>query len=137
MQSPVVDERRLGHATVFLSVLFYVAFVGINFDPKVRVVQAKAFGDAPFGVPVTVVVIAVTTLLYLPVPWFLWHAGRVVVQAMMDGSIRSKLGVIVALFTIGQRHPHLRRSGHIAIGGLVYFVAIMAAWIVYAAVKGV
>ena len=55
-------------------------------------------------------------------------------------SKRSRIFVAVLLIYmagVGQRHPDLRRSQWVCMFGLLYFVAICAAWIAYAAARGI
>lgn len=47
-----------------------------------------------------------------------------------------RTGVLMALLTVGRHAPELRRSQWIALGGLGYGLALIAAWILYAAAHG-
>jgi hypothetical protein len=47
------------------------------------------------------------------------------------------LGILYTLFTIGKRAPELRRSQIITLGGFLYFIALIIAWICYAAARGI
>jgi hypothetical protein len=116
-----------------LSIIIYAATIGVNFNDDVGAKQVEAFGPAPLGLPVTVFVVLLETLLYLPMPWVFLHGMRIIDQAMQD---RRLIG-LGYLFSVGGLHPHLVRSQRICLGGLLYFVALCAAWIAYAAAKGI
>src|SRR2546423_1612867 len=49
-----------------MALLFLLVLLGTNLAPEVSAVQRRAFGEAPFGAPVLVVVSLVQALLYLP-----------------------------------------------------------------------
>jgi hypothetical protein len=131
-QKLLTPEAMVTTSWLFMSLLFYAIAVGIHFDPKGHATDIKAFGAEPFGFPVTAVVIAVGTILYLPVIWMLRHMARIAVQAFMDGKRPS----LIYLLT-GGGHPHLRGSVGAMWAGGVYLVALMGAWIVYTAIKGI
>jgi hypothetical protein len=124
--------RRLNIATVLLSLALYGVAVGIHFAADVHKVDVKVFGPAPLGLPAGVVGAILSTVLYLPVPFVLWHVMRIMFQAMTEGGGAG----IVSLIVIGARHPHLHRSLLISLGGLLYFILLVAAWIAYAAHRG-
>jgi Protein of unknown function (DUF3592) len=130
------QEQRSKHrifATAIVSVLIYAALVLTSFDSAVRDTFLKTFGVRPAGMPNILFVIALQTLLYLPMPWVFWHAMRLVFQAR-DDDRRFGIGY---LLTAGDFHPELRRSQTVCVGGLVYFLVIGAAWIVYASARGI
>jgi hypothetical protein len=110
--------------------LLLACVLGVNFDAKVRAVQAAAFGSAPLGLPVVIVVSVAEIILFAPYFWVFSHLMRIVIES---GSF-SKLGIILA---VARASPARRRSQLIAIGGFVYFVVLMAAWIAYAASRGI
>jgi hypothetical protein len=117
----------------FLSVVFYAIVILTNLDSKVRAKQVEAFGAQPFGLPVILVVSLVETLLFVPIPWAVWHGMQMALQAGRDGR-RFGFGY---LFTAGGHHPHLRRSQQVCLGTLLYVIAIFAVWIIFAATRGI
>lgn len=113
-----------------VAALLLACVLGVNFDSKVRAVQAIAFGNAPLGVPVVLVVSIAEVVLFAPYFWVVPHLMRI---ASESGSF-SKLAIIIAVARAG---PARRRSQLIVIAGFVYFVALVAAWIAYAASRGI
>jgi hypothetical protein len=126
-------RRKVTLPSIFVSIVVYALIIGINFDPGVRAKQAEAFGAEPLDLPVTLVVVHVQTLLFLPMPWVFWHGMRLAVQARQDGI---PVGWVY-LLTAGSFHPHLRRSQAVCIGGLLYCLLICGAWIAYASARGI
>jgi len=119
--------------TIGMSVALYALIVGVNFYQNVQAKFAEAFGATAFGMPIIVTVTLVQTLLYLPVPWFIWHLAAISDQAYLEGH---RTGILY-LFRAGAEHPHLRRSQGICLIGFLYFLSISMAWIVYTAAKGI
>lgn len=134
--APLRTGRRLSPDTMGLIVagLMLACVLGVNFDPKVRAVQAAAFGVMPFGLPLTLLVNVGGLLLFAPFFWVFPHLMRIVFERLRKGGSVSKLGIVVALATAG---PELRRSRNIVVAGFVYFAVIVAAWIAFAAYRGV
>jgi hypothetical protein len=119
--------------TVFFSVMVYSIFVLVSLESGPREIAILAFGQQPLGIPNLFFVLALQTLLYLPVPWIFWHALKVAWQGKRDGKGFS----IGYLFADSRYHPELWVSRWVCIGGLFYFIAICAAWIVYASILGI
>ena len=117
--------------------LIYALVVGTTFAPDVRPVLVEAFGAMPFGLPVAPVVAAAVAVLLLPFALALRHFMLIAQQAARDGSSLGSLGLLAYAASVGGRHPELRRSQLIALLGLVYFVLVCVAWIVYADSKGI
>ena len=120
------------------TVIFSVAMLGallfsIFCEPDFWV---RAFGPTLWGLPMPAVVGCVVAGLFLPVPWFGWHAMEIVLHARELGMPLGKLGIFYTLLTIGRWVPTLRRSQLVIAAGLVYFVAVVAVWIWYATVRG-
>lgn len=121
-------------STIVLSLVFYAIIVGVTFDPKVRTVQRAAFGDRPMGLPTTTFLVLLETLLFLPAPWFIWHAMLIVRDRANRGQLRS--GISVLFRRADPLPPELHRSNVISIVGVCYFIAIATTWIVFASVRG-
>jgi hypothetical protein len=124
-------------ARCLLPILILVVLIGTTFSPDVRPTLVQAFGESPFGLPVTIVVAFAQLVLFLPLLWVFYHLTRIAEQALKDGSGVGKIGLLVYLTSVGQRHPELRRSQIACLFGLLYFMAICAAWISYASVRGI
>jgi hypothetical protein len=125
-------RRRLG-ATVAVSALIYATMVLTFLRADVSEVFVKAFGERPLGIPCTVAVFCVITLLYLPMPWIFHHGMNLAFHAIGEGK-----GVrLTYLLAKPLRHGPLRRSRNIVIGGLVYVVALCVAWGVYLSRRGI
>jgi len=84
-----------------------------------------------------VFVTVLTVLLYMPFFWIVKHLMLIVGQALQDGSSMGKLGIGYYLFEVGQLHPELVRSRNIVVGGLVYFMVLVIARALYAALLGI
>ena len=117
--------------------LIYALVVGSAFAPDVRPVLVEAFGATPFGHPVVPVVAAAVAVLLSPFALALHHFMLIAQQAARDGSSLGSLGLLAYAASVGRRHPELRRSQLISLFGLVHFVLVCAAWIVYADSKGI
>ena len=117
--------------------LIYALVVGTTFAPDVRPVLVKAFGAMPFELPVVPVVASAVAVLLLPFALALHHFTLIAQQAARDGSSLGSLGLLAYAASVGRRHPELRRSQLVSLFGLVYFVLVCAAWIVYADSKGI
>ena len=129
----VVSPRRLGHIVASLILLVVVL---TNFASDVATVQVKAFGAAPLGIPVAVFVAFVEVILFLPFFWVFEHLMRLVERARRDGGSLGKVGIAWYVLSTAKRHPELRRSRAIALGGLGYFWLLAGSWIAYAGSRG-
>jgi hypothetical protein len=127
------SERQQIIGTAFLSGLVYLCIVATTLDSGVQETSVKAFGERPAGMPNLLFIFGLQTLLYLPMPWVFWHSTRLTLQAVQDGGLAS----IGYLLTVARVHPHLRKSQMVCIAGVVYFIAVAVAWIIYAAANGV
>ena len=120
-----------------LPAVIYVVLIGTVFSPEVQPVLAKAFGSAPFGFPVVCVVAAAQAILLFPFVFAIHHFMLIAEQAAADGHSVGKIGLLTYLASVGERHPHLRRSQIISLGGMIYFVLVCGLWIAYADAKGI
>ena len=125
----MTPERR---AMLIAPLLFYSVVIGCTFAPEVHATLARAFGEKPFGYPVTTVVALAESVLLLPLPWAIQHLTLIIAQSLKDGNGIGAIRSLIYAFQVGARHPHLRRSQYICLFGLIYFVAICGAWISYA-----
>lgn len=128
---PLLSPDAVGRV---VAVLLLACVLGVNLDPKVRATQTAAFGAAPLGLPVTLVVTVVELILFAPWLWVFPHLMRIVMDSQRRGGSLSKAGIILAVWRAG---PEWKRSKLIVVAGLVYFVTIVAAWIAFAAWKGI
>jgi hypothetical protein len=118
------------------SIVIYTIFVLVSFESSAREVAVQAFGPRPLAIPNIFFVMGLGTLLFLPVPWIIWHLTRVSWQARKD-ALHSPLFFLIYLCTVGKQHPELQRSQWICVGGIGYFFAVAASWIVYASILGI
>jgi hypothetical protein len=130
---PADPLKKLTWGSSLASAAIYAVVIGVNFSPEVRAKEVEAFGAQPLGLPVTLVVCTVETLLFLPMPWVFWHAMRIAYAAQLDGR---RFG-IAYLLQVGNCHPPLRRSQLVCFGGLLYFAAIATTWIFYTVSRGI
>ena len=129
--------NRTTIAKYLVPALILAVLVGTTFSPDVKPTLVQAFGENPFGLPVTIVVALVQLILFLPLLWVFHHLGRIAEQALKDGNGIGKIGLLIYAAGVGQRHPELRRSQVACLLGLLYFAAICAAWIFYASLRGI
>ncbi|KAF1717996.1 hypothetical protein CSC74_03605 [Pseudoxanthomonas yeongjuensis] len=115
-----------------LPALIYALLIGTTFSPDVQPVLVKAFSASPLGLPVAPVVAGAVAVLFLPFAFSLHHFMLIAGRAAADGHSLSKVGLLAYAASVGQRYPELRRSQLICFAGLIYFVLVCAAWIVYA-----
>ena len=120
-----------------LPVVILAVLVGATFSPEVRPTLVRAFGETPFGLPVTFVVAVAQLILFLPLLWALHHLVLIAERARKDSRFTGQFGLLVYLFGVGQRHTDLRRSQMACLFGLLYFAAICAGLIYYAAKLGI
>ncbi len=128
---PLVGPVGLGR---ILGLVFVAIGVGSTFDPKGRVVFTKLFGASPFGLPVTTVCAVATGILFAPLVWVLPHLMTIVMESAARGGSLSHFGVVMAVVNADPSH---RRSRRIVVVGLLYLLAVFAAWIAYSQSHGV
>ncbi|MDC0744872.1 hypothetical protein [Polyangium mundeleinium] len=134
--TPLATKPRISPegAGRILAGLFLGCVLATNLDPNVRAVQVAAFGPAPLGLPVGLVVALAEVVLFAPFFWVFPHLMRLVMDRYAQGGSLSKLGIVLA---VAQAGPEGRRSRLIVVAGLVYFIALVTAWIVFAASRGI
>ncbi|WP_422931926.1 hypothetical protein [Singulisphaera sp. PoT] len=116
--------------TVIGSIMFYVLFTFIIFEKEDHKAVVKVFGfyPEPF-MPARYFSWLVFNILYIPVPYFSWHANTVLMKGMEEGVVRGKYSDVVYLFSVHEYHPSLRRSQLIAISGIAYTIIAMLVWL--------
>jgi hypothetical protein len=133
----IVDEetqrKTARKGAILIGVILYAILVGTQFDPKAREVSVQAFGEKPFGLPVTAVVIIAQTILCLPMPWVFYHLMLLMLRTREEGGNlpHGALSLLPFFSDAEKKFPELQRSIWICIGAFFYFVAICAAWISY------
>src|SRR5687767_15388292 len=130
----MLNKSRISYA---LPAMVYAVLIGTVFSPDVRPVLAEAFGLEPLGFPVVWVVAAAQAILLLPFIFAIHHFMLIAEQAAADGHSVGKIGLLTYLASVGERHPHLRRSQIISLGGMIYFALVCGLWIAYADAKGI
>jgi cytochrome bd-type quinol oxidase subunit 2 len=137
-QAAAKEEEGEQAVWLLLSLLFYAIAAGIHFYPEVHATDIKAFGAAPFGLPVTLVVIVIGTVLYMPFAWMLRHFLRLAAQARKEDPVYRAIpyAVLVYILTAGG-HAHLRNSRTAVLLGMLYLFGLFAAWIAYTSMKGI
>lgn len=130
------SARRLSPEAVgrVLAVVLLAAILATGFDAKVRAVQIAALGRTPLGLPAVLVATGGQLALFAPLLWLVPHLVRLVLFAQSRGAVLSKLGILSA---VARAPRELRRSRNIVIALSIYFVALLSAWIVFAASKGI
>jgi len=132
--SAMFNKSKMSYA---LPAVIYVLLIGTVFSPDVQPVLVKAFGSAPFGFPVVWVVVVTQAILLFPFIFAIHHFMVIAEQAAADGHSIGKIGLLMYLASVGERHPELRRSQIISLAGLIYFVLVCGLWIAYADAKGI
>jgi hypothetical protein len=127
---------RTNRAKLVVIVLLYALVLGSVFAPSARETMQAAFGPEPLGIPIDLFVVGLVTLALLPFIWVVNHMAPIVVQGLRDGRGVSAFGMIAYVFQVGKRHPVLRRSQFVCLFGLAYFIALCAAWIALANLRG-
>jgi hypothetical protein len=128
---PVVSPRTLG---TILAAVLVACVVGAEFDAKVREVQSRLWGSDPLGVPVGVLVAIVDAVLFAPLFVMMPLVMEMTMRAAAAGRSISAAGIVRAVADAGPEH---RRAKRIVVAIALYFVALFAGWIAYAASRGV
>ena len=112
---PVLDPRwlqpaRVNKATAITSVAILAALLFAMLHPDSMPHNQEAFGDIAthLGLPLWGCVTSIVCLVYLPIPYALWHLFRIVFRAASEGATISKFGIVRAVFTVPSRHPDLK-----------------------------
>lgn len=129
-----ISARALALAT---TALLLAVTISVNLHDDVREVEAKAFGERPLGLSVTLVVSLVEALLAVPYVWVLEHGYRIVFAAALDGASLSRAGLFVYFLDVRQRRPELRSSQNVVLAGFAFFVLLAGSWIAYASARGI
>jgi hypothetical protein len=140
-------KNRLGVAAFVVSLLMYLIFVGVNFDPAVTKAQVGVAGERPFGIPVQVFFAGLNAILLFPIFW--WTSSLMKLQAYANQQDRSfawallsAMYTLVDLFSLftsvhDTAPTEIRRARNITFAGFLYFAAVAGLWIVLAARAGV
>lgn len=97
---------------------------------------SRLFPDPPLGLSPTTTAAACAAMLLLPFPWFAWHLGGILVDAMDRG--RRPVGAVGLAATVlhAAGDPGRRRSAAIVMVGVVYGLALLGGFIALAAARG-
>ncbi len=112
-----------------IALLMLGIVLATNLNPKVQSVNQALLGHAPFGQPLLVVVVLAQLVLASPLLWVLPHLMRIVMNAQAKGRSVSQLGIVMAVWQAG---PEQKLSRAIVLGGVVYFLTLLAAWSIWA-----
>jgi hypothetical protein len=104
------EPDRIRKATLLLSSVLYAALLFAMLDPNSMKQSEEVFGPAPLGLPLEAFVLALVTLVFIPLPLAFWHGYRIAARALSEGMILSKFNLIKCLFTTPSQHPDLRPS---------------------------
>jgi len=106
---------------------------------KGSVILVGAFGERPLGMPPALFASLLFTALFAPLVWVVPHALRLS-QHRYDREGMAGGGGFAGLFfllAVGRKYPELRRSQAVCAFGLIYVMAVAAAWIIYTNYRGV
>jgi len=129
-----LDPRRLGRG---LGVVVVAMLLGVNAYDDVHAVQVAAFGARPLGLPVALVCTVVEALLFAPFVLVIEHLMFIMASARRDGAGVGGIGLGLYMAQLGEHRPELKRPRAIVVAGLVYFVALMGAWIAFTSARGI
>lgn len=130
------EDPRAAHrrAAVLVTILFLFALLAASADSAVQEVFAAA--GAPAGLPPVPFWIGLQIVLFLPVPWFVWHVMIVVQAAGAEGrAVRGALGLAAAVWEARDR-PDLGPSARATLAAFGYYLLIVGSWISFTAVRG-
>lgn len=130
----IISARAMGRA---FALLLVGTALTADFADGSSAVFEKAFGVAPFGVPVLPLVATINVLLLLPYFWICEHVMIILYQAIEDRAIISRSGIVAYVWDASRLHPELARSRRLVLFGFGYFVLLCGAWIAYAALRGI
>jgi hypothetical protein len=140
-------KNRLRVSAFVVSLLMYLIFVGVNFDPAVTKAQVGVAGERPLGIPAQIFFAGLNAVVFFPIFW--WTSSLMTLQAYANQQDRSFASVLLSsmytlfdlfsLFTsVRDTAPaEIRRARNITFAGFLYFAALAALWIVLAARAGV
>jgi predicted nucleic acid-binding Zn ribbon protein len=140
-------KNRLRATAFVVSLLMYLIFIGVNFEPAGAKAQAGVAGERPFGIPAQIFFAGLNAILLFPIFW--WTSSLMKLQAYASQQERSFAWVLLSamytlvdlfsLFTsVRDTAPaEIRRARNITFAGFLYFAALAAVWIVLAARAGV
>ena len=140
-------KNRLRATAFVVSLLMYLIFIGVNFDPAGAKAQAGVAGERPFGIPAQIFFAGLNAILLFPIFW--WTSSLMKLQAYASQQDRSFAWVLLSamytlvdlfsLFTtVRDTAPaEIRKARNITFAGFLYFAALAAVWIVLAARAGV
>ena len=103
------------------TLMLFAGVIALNFESDINAKFVECFGQYPFGLPVSIVVSTAEVVLFLSVPYFLWHFSRIAGRPMSE------------IFA----EADMKRSLLICAGGFTYLIAIIASWIAYTASRGI
>src|SRR5437899_3350164 len=127
MQLP--PQTQVTKTSRIILVALYLAFVPAFFDPKCQAATVRQFGPEPLGIPAKAFFPLLVTCLYLPAPWFLSHFARIVLYERRQGTPFGIIGVVLSLLDFSPEQAPLFRSKVVSLCGIIYFLAVIAAWI--------
>lgn len=116
------------------NVLIFAIMTGVvTVSPEADIMNPKAFGANPFGLPVNRVVFVAVSILYLPlIPAVCGLFRLKFIRIEIDKATRRHEWEHVEWLYASQRYP-----GRLAFFGLAYFVTICVAWIVWCHIQGI
>jgi hypothetical protein len=140
-------KNRLRATAFVVSLLMYLIFIGVNFDPAGAKAQAGVAGERPFGIPAQIFFAGLNAILLFPIFW--WTSSLMKLQAYASQQERSFAWVLLsAMYTLVDLYSlfttvrdtapaEIRKARNITFAGFLYFATLAAVWIVLAARAGV
>lgn len=123
--------------TIAASVLVYAALIGSTLFPDCEAVFIKAFGEHRFGISGPLFFRLLLTVLFLPYPLVFWH-----LIYLIRRTIEGRPAPDVSLLEAGDPtalddYRRLENAKAAVSAGGLYFVLLVAAWIIYTTAKGI
>lgn len=131
------DPKRVRLATILCSLAMYGAVLSAMLHPDSLPTSQVVFGQSPLGLPLRAFLVLFFTLLCIPLPVGILHMYRILFRAAAEGGGFSKSDILRSLLRTADSHADLRRSRRIVLGVFAFYVALMAGWIGYAAMRGI
>jgi len=130
------EIKEIRQVTILVTALLYIGAIAATFYPESQITFARAFGDAPLGLPCRWFARGLLMLVLAPLPLVCWHFCVVLSRWRRDVAGASQYSILLWILYGARQHRDLHLSHAISLIGQLYFVAVVVAWIWYTEVHG-
>lgn len=127
------DRKASWYGAVLSATIFVCFLVMILLEGESELVIA--WGREPLGLPPRIFAASLFVLVFIPIPWFLYHLSRIARFAFLEGRLLTgTIGIFVYISTVSLRAPHLANSVGACGKGAIYILCLIAAhwvWHIY------